>query len=122
MPMFQAGPRGRAKGRRHVKIESVFFFIKTLAFPETPPGKVPVISSQADADSQLPLAARECGGEVSEHFNRVHCHPNTIRVLLVRKEMSIGFWSRRQRALPAITTHSTIAVLQRVGRIFPGVL
>lgn len=120
MPVFQAGPRGRAKGRKHVKTESVFFIMKTLAFPEPPLCKVPVISFQADADTRLPLATRECGG--GEYFNRVHCHPNTIRVLLVRKEMSIGFWSGRQLALPAIPTHSTNPILQRVGRIYSVVL
>ena len=45
--MFPVGTRGRAKGKRHVKTESFLFTVKTLAFPETPGCKIPVMSSRA---------------------------------------------------------------------------
>lgn len=85
--MFQAGPRQRASGKRHVKTESVLFIRKTLAFAEAPHCKIPVTSSRADADRASLASCKGLWGRWV--FNRVHCHPNKIGLLLVKKKMNM---------------------------------
>ena len=62
--MFQVGTRGRAKGKRHVKTESFLFTVKTLAFPEIPGCKIPVMSSRAVPTPDLHVLPGSVGSRV----------------------------------------------------------
>lgn len=64
--MFRSVPTGRAKGKRHVKTESVLLIMKTPAFPETPCYTVPV-TSWPDAGTWPWRAASQRGG--GEYLN-----------------------------------------------------
>ena len=57
------GTRGRAKGKRHMETESFLFTVKTLAFPETPGHRIPVMPSRAVPVSGLHVLHGSVGSQ-----------------------------------------------------------